>query len=268
MMTVHFMPMEVTAYLYCRRGRSTFRKVRIDIGIKEAVYNALPQSALEVVDATGHIWSRCDVRENRGKVILDYLGPPKAAFDPQVYAKQEKAEAKIKSFNEKYAELEKKQEEEYRANQEQQKAAAPQEAALADKLRGEAANKIIVDEFPEEPVANMPLALESASFDGNPADERTTAPKFSKWPKEKDDDDVQQVGGERSPDGETIRRPVHVQVPLVGSVDARLERAEERGAEGGSDGLHSSDDEPNVLDNRHAPRVRLISPADEDSGRD
>ncbi len=266
MITVHFMPMEVTTYLLCRRGRNTYRKVRIDIGMKEAIYNALPQCAIEVVDATGHIWSRADVAENRGKLTLDYKGPPKVVVNPHIEAKKEEAKqlkedkalqkraegilkiqesaladaekVRIKSFNEKLSELEKKQEEEYKANQ----------------LRSdETFSNVLKVTLDKVKVTDNEGGITSET------DQRLEA---------KDNDDVQQVGGERSSDGETLRRPVHLQVSLVGKVDARLERTEERGAEGGSDGLHSSDDEPNVLDNRHAPRVRLISPADEDSGRD
>ncbi len=236
MMTVHFMPMEVTAFLHCRRGRATFRKVRIDIGIKEAIYNALPQAALEVVDATGHVWSRADIRENRGKIILDYLGPPKAAFDPQAYSKQEKALAK---------------EEEVAA-----------QAIRVDKILAVHSEAQTLDDG-----VNLNSG-DGANLMGSATDERITAPEASGRPETKDADVVQQVVGERNPDGETIRRPVHLQVPLVGQVDARLVRKEERGSEGSPDGLHSGDDESNVLDNRHAPRVRLVSPADEDSGRD
>lgn len=224
--------------------------------MKEAIYNALPQCAIEIVDATGHIWSRADVKESRGKLVLDYKGPPKVVPNPHVEAKKEKAEkaaalrqiqetaladaekVKVKSFNEKLSALEKKQEEEYKANQ------LRDDETFSDVL------KVTLDKVK---VTDNEGGITSKT------DQRLEA---------KDNDDVQQVGGERSSDGETLRRPVHIQVPLVGTVDARLERTEERGAEGGSDGLHSSDDEPNVLDNRHAPRVRLISPADEDSGRD
>lgn len=156
MVTVNFMPNEVTTYLQCRRGRSVFRKVRIDIGRYQAIYNALPQSALEVVDATGHVWSRADIRENRGAVTLDFQGPPK--------------------------------------------------------------------------------------------NERTPAPESDQRSETEDDDEVQQVGGERGTDGEAVQRAVHVQVPLVGQVDARLERTEKRGSEGSPDGLHSNDDESDVLD--------------------
>ncbi len=245
MMTVNFMPMEVTTYLHCRRGRSVFRKVRIDIGIKEAIYNALPQATLEVVDATGHIWSRGDIKENRGRIILDYKGPPKVAFDPQAYAKQQKAEAEAKakkeSFNTRLAALEKKQEKEYSKNQ---------EAALDD-------DRVNLN-------SDVGASLMGITTD----DERTTTSESDQRPKEKDDDDLQQVGEERDHNGETLRRAVHLQVPLVGRVDAQLVRKEERGAEGGSNGLHSSNDEPHVLDNRYAPRVRLISPTDEDAGRD
>ena len=265
MLTIHFMPMEVTTYLLCRRGRSTFRKVRIDIGMKEAIYNALPQCAIEIVDATGHIWSRADVAENRGKLTLDYKGPPKVVVNPHIEAKQLKEDkalqkraegilkiqesaladaekVRIKSFNEKLSELEKKQEEEYKANQ----------------LREEEALKMKVDKLIVAEVTKM----------GETKDEGGITSETDQRFEAKDNDDVQPVGGERSSDGKALLRPVHLQVPLVGKVDARLERTEERGSEGGSDGLHSSDDEPHVLDNRHAPRVRLVSPADEDSGRD
>ncbi len=228
MMTVDFMPMDVTTYLHCRRGRTTHRKVRIDIGMRQAIYNALPQSSLEIVDATGHVWSRGDIRENRGPIVLIYQGPP-ASSEPKEKKAQEKAAR-------------------------QERKAAQQEAAQALKaetkalkLRGKGANKYIFDEA---------------------SDERPTAPETDQRAETKDDDDVQQVGGERSPDGETLRRSVHLQVPLVGQVDARLERTEERGPEGGSDGLHSSDDESNILDDRHAPGVRLISPSNKDAGRD
>ncbi len=235
MMTVNFMPVDVTTYLQCRRGRNTFRRVRIDIGMKQAIYNALPQTSLEIVDATGHVWSRGDIQENRGPITLDFQGQPKP--DPRKVAKalrKEAAEdiADKATFNERLADLEKKQEDQYKKNHAK---------VLADKANA-LANK--------------------------EANEGTTTPEPDQRPKAKDDDDMQQVGGERHTDGEAIRRPVHVQVPFVGKVDARLERTEERGSEGGSDGLHSSNDEPRVLDNRYAPRVRLVSPADEDAGRD
>lgn len=235
MMTVNFMPMDVTTYLHCRRGRSTFRKVRIDIGIRQAIYNALPQSSLEIVDATGHVWSRADVKENRGGIILDYKGPPPVTYDPTV--------EKLKKKQEKLATLEKKRAEEYEANKINEDASAL--AKDADKINKDAVNLM-----------------------GISTDEGTTASETSGRPEKKDTDTMQQVGGERNQDGETLRRSVHVQVPLVGAVDARLVRKEERGPEGSPDGVHSDNDEQNVLDDRHAPRVRLISPTDENTGRD
>lgn len=198
MMTVDFIPMEVTTFLHCRRGRNTYRRTRIDIGMHQAIYNALPQTSLEVVDAMGHVWSRGDIQENRGRITLVFQGPP----DP----------AKVEIFN---------------ARQEQE---AKKEAEANDK--------------------------------------GTTTPESDQRPEEKDNDDVQQVGGERHSDGKTIQRSLHVQIPLVGKSDARLERTEKRGTEGGPDGLHSSDDESSILDNRHAARVRSLSSPNEDSGRD
>lgn len=194
MMTVHFMPMEVTTFLHCRRGRNTYRKVRIDIGRTEAIYNALPQSALEVVDAMGHVWSRADVQENRGKIILDFQGPP----SKKEQAERDAAEKRVEEAETK-----------------------------------EAAVKELQQEIDNFEVKN----------------EGTNAPKVDQRSEEKDDDNMQQVGGERSPNGETLRRGVHLQVPFVGTVHARLLRPKERGPEGGSDGVHGSNDEQDVLDN-------------------
>ncbi len=170
MMTVTFVPVEVTTFLQCRRGTKTFRKVRIDPKISQADYHALPACTLEIVDARNHVYSRADITENRGGVVLNYEGPPTS--------------------------------------------------------------------------------------------------KPGKRVKTKDDDDVLEVGGERSPDGKAVQRPVHVPLPSVDSGDARLDGKEECGSESGPDGLHGSDDEPDVLDNRYATGVGAVSPADEDPGRD
>lgn len=262
MMTIDFMPNDVTTYLVCRRGRNTYRKVRIDIGMKQAIYNALPQCALEVVDATGYVWSRADIRENRGRIILDYKGPPKGLPDPDKKRQEDKehkarmdrkavqneeAQAlKIKTKARKEADKAKQI-----AERSSREKTLKESKAVAETPRAEAANAILADEVSVEVTH-----------------ERANAPDSDQRTETEGNNDVQRVGGERSDDGETLRRSVHVQVPLMDKVNAQLVRKDERGSESGPDGLYSSDDEPNVLDNRYAPRVRLVSPADEDAGRD
>jgi hypothetical protein len=177
MMTVNFMPNEVTTYLQCRRGRSTFRRVRIDIGRYQAIYNALPQSALEVVDATGHVWSRGDIKENRGPITLDFQGPPKVTFDPTAFNKAEKA----------------------KAADEAKKAARELDKAkqIAEKEAKQISEKMILEKL-EDSIADIDISKIGDKNEG------TTASKSDQRAEKKDNDNVQQVGGERDTDGETL----------------------------------------------------------------
>ena len=90
MMLVTLVPIEVTTFLQSRRGSNAFRRVKIPPNTREIDYNALPSCALELVDITGHIWGRADILENRGAILLNYLGPPKPKFNNTEYMKAEK----------------------------------------------------------------------------------------------------------------------------------------------------------------------------------
>lgn len=70
------------------------------------------------------------------------------------------------------------------------------------------------------------------------------------WPQTQDDEPVQPVVGELHRDGQAVSRPVHVQVPSVDTGNARRGLTPNSGPEGGSGGVHSNNDEQDVLHDR------------------
>lgn len=98
MMTITLVPVEVTTFLQSRRGSKVFRKVKIPPETREIDYNALPSCALELVDITEHVWARADIEENRGGLMLTYIGPPKDkyAYSLMMKKKTEALEEKAK----------------------------------------------------------------------------------------------------------------------------------------------------------------------------
>ena len=95
MMTIIFVPVEISTFLQSRRGSNVYRRVKVPPNTREMDYNALPSCALEQVDITGHIWARADVQESRGDLTLTYLGPQsKKQFNQQEFARSEAAKVK------------------------------------------------------------------------------------------------------------------------------------------------------------------------------
>lgn len=87
-------------------------------------------------------------------------------------------------------------------------------------------------------------------------------------PETQDNDQVLEVGGRSGRDGETLLGTIHVQVPSVDKGDARLNGSEECGPKSSPNGLHGSNDEQDVLDNRHETGERTLPTSNKDSRRD
>lgn len=167
-MTIIFVPVEVSTFLQSRRGSNVYRRVKVPPNTREMDYNALPSCALEQVDIIGHIWARADVQENRGDLILTYLGPQGKKSSQQEFAKAEAYKAKI----------------------------AKADKAEADKIR-----LAKIEEAKDKVKLTATVSAQVVKAKGN---EGTVTPKVDSRLEKKDDDAVQQVGREHSPDGDSF----------------------------------------------------------------
>ncbi len=95
MMTITLIPVEVSTFLQSRRGSKVFRRVKVPPNTREIEYNALQSCALELVDIAEHVWARADIEENRGGLMLTYIGPPENKNAYSLMMKK-KTEEKVK----------------------------------------------------------------------------------------------------------------------------------------------------------------------------